>query len=609
MTMPFCRLGCLFLLTLPATAGAQEKEPLEGRLRRLEKTIAAVRELSFKEPVKARIIARPMDAGPKLQGYYSPKEKSLFLYDDLKDNYENGVLIHEMVHALQDQHFDLTKMKARLHPPGPPLQRGGWGGDAEMALAALIEGDATFTMIEVLKKDQPKVAAMLDVPLEKAKNLDNAFLYAQGARFVKAMKERGGWKTVNQSYEMPPRNTASILHGSVVSTIDLGPGKVQGEFRFIKLLATNGATRALAFKAVDGWRGDRVIGQDPRGAGWAVAFAKEENAQAFAQALTTYKAAQHPDYTPSKVEAVGVHAARGKKDESWTVAQRGKRVIAIDAVHPDIARSLRDQLEGTVPMIVWPQGSKDRAADFGQMIERCLEADVICIGESHNAEHHHRVQLHIIKALFALDDRLAVGLEMFQKPFQEPIDRYIKGEINEAEFLKATEYAKRWGYDWSLYQAIVEFCRNNRIPIAALNAPKELTAKISKAGYAGLSDDEKKQLGAIDFTQKKHRDHWLEELPKLHGNAKATPEQKERSYQVMATWDDVMAQSAAQFQKERHVRRIVILAGSGHIDHRFGIPDRIAGRTGGRVVTIKLAPSGPAKVTGENAPADWVIGF
>ena len=58
--------------------------------------------------------------------------------------------------------------------------RAAFGSDAELALAALIEGDATYTMIELLKKDQPKAAAMLQVPLEKSRNLQNAFLYAQG---------------------------------------------------------------------------------------------------------------------------------------------------------------------------------------------------------------------------------------------------------------------------------------------------------------------------------------------------------------------------------------------------------------------------------------------
>ena len=61
-----------------------------------------------------------------------------------------GVLIHEMVHALQDQQFGLDK----LHDSAEE-------DDSALAKTALIEGDATYTMIEVLKKSQPKVTAML----------------------------------------------------------------------------------------------------------------------------------------------------------------------------------------------------------------------------------------------------------------------------------------------------------------------------------------------------------------------------------------------------------------------------------------------------------------
>src|SRR5262249_31662498 len=152
---------------------------LDAQLRQLEKQIAAVRGLAFKKPVEAKVIPRPSGTDKSLQGYYSPKEKRLYLYDDLSGAYEKGVLIHEMVHALQDQHFGLQQ-----------LHQGAFGSDAELALAALVEGDATFTMIELLKQEQPKAAAMLGVPLEKARHLQNAFLYAQGARYVKALKDR-----------------------------------------------------------------------------------------------------------------------------------------------------------------------------------------------------------------------------------------------------------------------------------------------------------------------------------------------------------------------------------------------------------------------------------
>ena len=200
-------------------------KPVDERLRVLEKRIAAVRGLEFKAPVQAKVIARPKDGSKDLQGYYSVRDKTLFLYEDIQGSYREGVLVHEMMHALQDQHFDLGKLKTRLHADN-------FDSDAELALAALIEGDATLTMIEVLRAEQPKVAAMLDVPLAKAKNLRNAFLYAQGARYVQALKDKGGWERVNSAYKFPPRATASIFNLEGVSTIDLGPGKMRRTSRF-----------------------------------------------------------------------------------------------------------------------------------------------------------------------------------------------------------------------------------------------------------------------------------------------------------------------------------------------------------------------------------------
>lgn len=230
---------------------------------------------------------------------------------------------------------------------------------------------------------------------------------------------------------------------------------------------------------------------------------------------------------------------------------------------------------------------------FGELVDRLLEADVVCVGEQHDSELHHRVQLQIIKALYAQDESLAVGMEMFQKPFQQSLDRFLAGRIGEKRFLKQSEYTKRWGFDWKLYKPIVDFCKRNQIPVAALNASAELTKQISKVGFAGLTGDEKKELGPIDFNVKAHRDYWYEALSQMHGQHKATPEQKERSYQVMTVWDDYMAQTAASFKKSSQVRRLVVLAGDGHIEHGFGIPNRTAGYAGAKVVTVGVVIQQP----------------
>lgn len=244
---------------------------------------------------------------------------------------------------------------------------------------------------------------------------------------------------------------------------------------------------------------------------------------------------------------------------------------------------------------------------FGQLIDQLSAVDLVCVGERHDSELHHRVQLRIIQALFALNDRLGVGMEMFQRPFQDAIDDYFQGKTHEEDFLKASEYKKRWGFSWDLYRPIVEFSRKNGIPLAALNAPRELTSKVVKGGLASLSEEDRRQLGDIDFHVKEHREHWYEKLPLLHGRKNASVEEKDRSYQVMTIWDDFMASSAAQFQKTRNLRQLVILAGAGHIERSFGIPARAARKTGGKFATVRVEVAlDHAKVSADPA-AHFVI--
>jgi uncharacterized iron-regulated protein len=586
-------LGLVLAAFQPLGAVPPSQKELDATLRKLEKDIAAVRGLEFKTPVVAKIIPRPAGTDKKLQGYYSIKDKALFIYDDLSGAYERGVLIHEMVHALQDQHFGLKE-----------LHQTGFDTDAELARAALIEGDATFTMIELLKKDQPRVAAMLDAPLDKAKNLRNAFLYVQGARYVKALKERGGWAAVNSVYRFPPRSTVSILHAEAgVSSINLGPGKTRGAFALLEMFAGNPETQAFALRAARSWRGDRQVEDGPAKA-WVIACTNRDDALHLQTALANLQLAQKPDLKNLLVEE-GVNVWQTAQGGVHAVRARGDRVFVLDAPDQKAAGALLDRLEGA-PVVVIHARKDKRTLSFGELSDRLLEADLVCIGESHDSELDHRVQLQIIKGLFARDERLGVGLEMFQRPFQDALDRYLRGDLAEGDMLTATEYSKRWGYDWSLYRPIAEFCRKNGVPLAALNAGRELTGRISKVGFAGLNEDEKKQLGKVDFHVKEHRAHWYEQLAQMHGKAKVSEEQKERSYQVMTVWDDYMADSAARFQQERRLRRMVVLAGSGHIDRGFGIPDRAARRTGGRAVTVRIEVGEDAAQAGE-AVTDYTI--
>ena len=82
-------------------------------------------------------------------------------------------------------------------------------------------------------------------------------------------------------------------------------------------------------------------------------------------------------------------------------------------------------------------------------------------------------------------------MEMFTRPYQPFLDQWVAGEIDENKFLEETHWDSEWGYDYYLYKDILDFAREKKIPVIALNAPKAVVKMVSKNGLKGLSEEEK----------------------------------------------------------------------------------------------------------------------
>lgn len=126
-------------------------------------------------------------------------------------------------------------------------------------------------------------------------------------------------------------------------------------------------------------------------------------------------------------------------------------------------------------------------------------ARIIYVGEIHANKASHLVQLKILKACYEkFGNTITVGMEIFTRPYQPFLDQWTSGEIDEQKFLDETRWDKEWGFDYLLYKDILDFIREKKIPLIALNAPKELVRMVSKKGLRDLNEDEKKLLPEID---------------------------------------------------------------------------------------------------------------
>ncbi len=165
-------------------------------------------------------------------------------------------------------------------------------------------------------------------------------------------------------------------------------------------------------------------------------------------------------------------------------------------------------------------------------------------------------------------------MEMFQKPFQPVVNDYLAGRIDEHEFLQKTEYFSTWRYDYNLYKPIIDYLKQQNLPLVALNIHGDISSKIAREGIYSLSDKEKKQLpGSMDFSNERYRKDLNEVFP-LH---KEQGELKDFSYflQAQILWDEAMSESAQKFLTDNPESKLVILAGNGHVRHKYGIPERL----------------------------------
>lgn len=90
----------------------------------------------------------------QVAGFYDPDSTALFVMADQPDESVRAVLVHELVHAVQDQSVSLGSLTSRTR-----------GNDRQMAAQAAIEGHATFVMLEYLAEQQlRRPVDLTDVP-------------------------------------------------------------------------------------------------------------------------------------------------------------------------------------------------------------------------------------------------------------------------------------------------------------------------------------------------------------------------------------------------------------------------------------------------------------
>jgi hypothetical protein len=281
--------------------------------------------------------------GEQVVGYYDTRRGRLVLREDsLADlmRRDGGsvaegrmVVVHEGIHALQDQHFDLGAEHDRPHTV-----------DEANAFRALVEGDATLAMVahqteqlgaslrepHILEAVRRAITAHLHRAQSDATALSRApailrvplvAAYADGFDFCAHLFAEGGWRNVDRAYARLPESSEEILHPEIyvrgertraialpslpmlreagfVTVTEDTLGELEMRVYFELALPEVEAKRAAA-----GWGGDRLLvvrrAEEAPGAVWLTHWDSFLDAEEAAAAARTVREALPPPERPA----------------------------------------------------------------------------------------------------------------------------------------------------------------------------------------------------------------------------------------------------------------------------------------------------------------------
>jgi len=295
--------------------------------------------------------------GQSVLGYYSPGEESIVLVSDSPTpQVSNATLAHELVHALQDQQFDLG---------GSPDTQ-----DRQLARSSVIEGEANF--VESVYTDRcGDVWSCLPEPesgsgggsggdFNRGLYLTIYTPYSAGQSFIESIYDDGAWGAVSDLHDRKPESTEQVIHpdrypdedpvnvtvpdrsSDEWSRFDHDPvADTVGEASIYAMFVDN---RVVSVSAADfyayestpseGWAGDSLVpytdgdGDEEDAYVWETRWDSTSDAREFASAYRDLLRSHDADSKGSNVFVVPESDAYG---DAFRVVREGQTVRVVNA--------------------------------------------------------------------------------------------------------------------------------------------------------------------------------------------------------------------------------------------------------------------------------------
>jgi uncharacterized iron-regulated protein len=196
---------------------------------------------------------------------------------------------------------------------------------------------------------------------------------------------------------------------------------------------------------------------------------------------------------------------------------------------------------------------------------------ILLAGETHTHMPTHLWQYYLVVEAFNRNPDMVIAMESFPRSVQPVLDKWVAGDFGDdlEQFATESRWSEVWGYDIALYEPILQFARQNSIPIRGMNVDKALIHSIRANGWSGTPEDLREGLSVPEVPVDDYI-QYLADLYNMHGY-KNNPDAPTLQNFILSQqiWDKSFATTIAEAYHEGKL--VVAIVGQGHVWYGWGI--------------------------------------
>ena len=228
------------------------------------------------------------------------------------------------------------------------------------------------------------------------------------------------------------------------------------------------------------------------------------------------------------------------------------------------------------PVYRFIQSRTGKELTLAQVADELAARDVVYLGELHDNVAGHQVYAELAKLLADRRPDFVLSMEMFERDVQGVVNDYLRGNIDEATFLKHSRPWKTYARD---YRPLVELARERKRDVIGGNLPRPVASRV--ASKEGTTSPFLPRTTTAPFDR-----YWelfgeaMKDHPGATGMGADGADVVARMYRAQCAKDDAMAEGIADYLATNPHRQPLVIQcnGSFHSDYGLGTAARVAQR-------------------------------